>query len=573
MRLTILGGGGFRVPLVHRALLADRRRTGISELVLYDVDKRRLDAIGRVLAAQARDVPDAPLLITTTDLDDAVTGADFVFCAIRVGGLRGRVVDERVALDLGVLGQETVGAGGISYGLRTVPEARRIAERIARLAPAAWTINFTNPAGLVTEAMAAHLGDRVIGICDSPSGLVDRVVRAIGAEPGSVRIDYAGLNHLGWLYGVHRLDQAGRAAGSDSNAAAAPQATIVAGAVPDAVAAAGTAPDTAAPAGTVPDAAAPAAAVPDVVAPEGAVPDVAAAEGAVLELAVAEAVGTESSVTQAAVSEVALAGAEPRRLSAGRTGAEPRLLPAGRTGGLLDGLFDDPGRLESIEEGRLFGSGRLRELRAVPNEYLHYYYDAAETLAAVRDAAQTRGEYLLGQQHRCYAEIAVRDPLEAWSQAWREREATYMAENRELAGAGEREHDESRPAGYEGVALAVMRALANREPATLILNVRNRGTLGILDDDAVVEVPCTVDGNGAVPHRVAPLPAHGVELVRAVKAAERHVLEAAGSGSRSAAVRAMAAHPLVGPEVAARLIDAYRAEFAELDYLRSDKGR
>jgi 6-phospho-beta-glucosidase len=533
MRLTILGGGGFRVPLVHRALLADRRRTGISELVLYDVDKRRLDAIGRVLAAQARDVPDAPLLITTTDLDDAVTGADFVFCAIRVGGLRGRVVDERVALDLGVLGQETVGAGGISYGLRTVPEARRIAERIARLAPAAWTINFTNPAGLVTEAMAAHLGDRVIGICDSPSGLVDRVVRAIGAEPGSVRIDYAGLNHLGWLYGVHRLDQAGRAAGSDSNAAAAPQATIVAGAVPDAV----------------------------------------AAEGAVLELAVAEAVGTESSVTQAAVSEVALAGAEPRRLSAGRTGAEPRLLPAGRTGGLLDGLFDDPGRLESIEEGRLFGSGRLRELRAVPNEYLHYYYDAAETLAVVRDAAQTRGEYLLDQQHRCYAEIAVRDPLEAWSQAWREREATYMAENRELAGAGEREHDESRPAGYEGVALAVMRALANREPATLILNVRNRGTLGILDDDAVVEVPCTVDGNGAVPHRVAPLPAHGVELVRAVKAAERHVLEAAGSGSRSAAVRAMAAHPLVGPEVAARLIDAYRAEFAELDYLRSDKGR
>ena len=206
MRLTILGGGGFRVPLVHRALLADRRRTGITELVLHDVDNDRLTAIGRVLRAQAGDVPDAPELITTTDLDTAVTGADFVFCAIRVGGLRGRVVDERVALDAGVLGQETVGAGGVSYGLRTVPEARRIAGRIARLAPAAWTINFTNPAGLVTEAMAAHLGDRVIGICDSPSGLVDRVVRVIGADPAAVRVDYAGLNHLGWLYGVHRLD-------------------------------------------------------------------------------------------------------------------------------------------------------------------------------------------------------------------------------------------------------------------------------------------------------------------------------------------------------------------------------
>jgi 6-phospho-beta-glucosidase len=546
MRLTILGGGGFRVPLVHRALLADRRRTGITELVLYDVDKRRLDAIGRVLAAQARDVPDAPLLVTTTDLDDAVTGADFVFCAIRVGGLRGRVVDERVALDLGVLGQETVGAGGISYGLRTVPEAHRIAGRIARLAPAAWTINFTNPAGLVTEAMAAHLGDRVIGICDSPSGLVDRVVRAIGAEPASVRIDYAGLNHLGWLYGVHRLDKAGRVAASDSIVTVVPGASAGEAVVPGASAG---------------EAVVPGASAGEAVVPAASVQDAASLEASVPGASFAEAAGTEVAVTEAALSELARAGAE-----------RPPLM-AGTTGGLLDGLFDDPGRLESIEEGRLFGAGRLRELRAVPNEYLHYYYDAAGTLAAVRDAAQTRGEYLLGQQHHCYDEIAVRDPLEAWLQAWREREATYMAENRELAGAGEREHDESRPAGYEGVALAVMRALAHHEPATLILNVRNRGTLGVLDDEAVVEVPCTVDGNGAVPHRVAPLPTHGIELVRAVKSAERHVLEAARSGSRTAAIRAMAAHPLAGPEVAARLIDAYRAEFAELDYLRPDQRR
>ncbi|WP_430790139.1 6-phospho-beta-glucosidase [Actinoplanes sp. G11-F43] len=446
MRLTILGGGGFRVPLVHRALLADRRRTGITELVLYDVDDRRLTGIGRVLHAQARDVPGAPELITTTDLDTAVTGADFVFCAIRVGGLRGRVTDERVALGLGVLGQETVGAGGIAYGLRTVPEALRIADRIAALAPGAWTINFTNPAGLVTEAMASRLGDRVIGICDSPSGLVDRVARAAGADPATARFDYAGLNHLGWLY---RL----------------------------------------------------------------------------------EADGTD----------------------------------------LLTGLLADPGRLESFEEGKLFGAGRIRELNAVPNEYLHYYYDPAGTLAAVRDAPRTRGEFLAGQQERCYTRLndPARDPLDAWLEAWREREATYMAENRELAGAGEREHDESRPAGYEGVALAVMRALAHDEPATLILNVRNRGRIGVLDGDAVVEIPCTVDGNGAKPRAIGEFPAHGTGLVRAVKEAERHILEAVTSESELAAVRAMKAHPLVGPETTARrLISAYRDAFAELDYLR-----
>ncbi|MFC4071197.1 family 4 glycosyl hydrolase [Actinoplanes subglobosus] len=487
MRLTILGGGGFRVPLVHRALLADRRRTGITELVLHDVDPGRLGAIGRVLAAQARDVPDAPALITTADLDEAVTGADFVFCAIRVGGLRGRVVDERVALSAGVLGQETVGAGGISYGLRTAPEAHRIAARIARLAPAAWTINFTNPAGLVTEAMSAHLGNRVIGICDSPAGLVDRVVRSIGADPATVRVDYAGLNHLGWLYGVHHISR----------------------------------PETA----TTP----------------------------------ASADRPETATTPA-----------PADRPENATTPAPADRPDGTTG-LLGDLLADPRRLASVEEGRLFGAGRLRELQAVPNEYLHYYYDAAGTLAAVRDAARTRGEFLLGQQDRCYAEIAARDPLDAWSEAWREREATYMAENRDLTGAGDREHDESRPAGYEGVALAVMRALAHDEPAGLILNVRNGGTLGVLDDDAVVEVPCTVTAAGAVPQPVAPLPAHGIDLVRAVKTSERHILEAAASGSRTSAVRAMAAHPLVGPEVAARLIDTYRSEFPELAYLRPDQ--
>ncbi|MCZ9344482.1 6-phospho-beta-glucosidase, partial [Streptomyces sp. TRM76130] len=120
------------------------------------------------LAEQAAGVPDAPRVTATTGLDEALTGADFVFSAIRVGGLAGRADDERVALAEGVLGQETVGAGGIAYGLRTVPVAVDIARRVARLAPDAWVINFTNPAGLVTEAMSRHLGARVIGICDSP---------------------------------------------------------------------------------------------------------------------------------------------------------------------------------------------------------------------------------------------------------------------------------------------------------------------------------------------------------------------------------------------------------------------
>ncbi|MGW2178257.1 6-phospho-beta-glucosidase [Streptomyces sp. NPDC001732] len=435
MKLTILGGGGFRVPLVYGALLADHAEGRVSAVTLYDTDADRLAAVARVLAEQAENVPDAPTVDATTDLDEALRGADFVFSAIRVGGLEGRAADERVALDQGVLGQETVGAGGIAYGLRTVPVAVDLARRIARLAPDAWVINFTNPAGLVTEAMSRHLGDRVIGICDSPVGLGRRIARVLGADPDRARIDYVGLNHLGWVRGLH-ID------GRD-------------------------------------------------------------------EL--------------------------------------PRLLA-------------DPALLGSFEEGRLFGADWLRSLGAVPNEYLHYYYFNREAVRAYQDAEQTRGAFLREQQEGFYARM--KDPtapaLATWNRTRAEREATYMSENREVAGVGERDESDLESGGYEQVALALMRAVARNERTTLILNVPNRTTLPVLDAEAVIEVPCLVDANGARPVAVDPLPYHAVGLVTAVKAVERAVLEAAESGSRATAVKAFALHPLVDSvTVAERLVDGY----------------
>ncbi len=199
MRLTILGGGGFRVPLVYGALLRDDSPGRITEVVLHDLDEARLSAITRVLAQLGSEHPDPPTVRPTRDLDEALRGADFVFSAIRVGGLVGRTRDERVALDLGILGQETTGPGGLAYALRTVPVALDIAERTRRLAPDAWFINFTNPAGIITEAMQSVLGDRVIGICDSPIALARRAIDALELDPSTVEIDYVGLNHLGWL--------------------------------------------------------------------------------------------------------------------------------------------------------------------------------------------------------------------------------------------------------------------------------------------------------------------------------------------------------------------------------------
>nr|WTB35362.1 6-phospho-beta-glucosidase [Streptomyces sp. NBC_00830] len=445
MKLTILGGGGFRVPLVYGALLADHAEGRVTAVTLYDTDADRLTAVARVLADQAEGVADAPTVLATTELDEALRGADFVFSAIRVGGLEGRAADERVALDEGVLGQETVGAGGIAYGLRTVPVADGLARRIARLAPHAWVINFTNPAGLVTEAMSRHLGDRVIGICDSPVGLGRRIARVLGADPERAWIDYVGLNHLGWVRGLH-ID------GRD-------------------------------------------------------------------EL--------------------------------------PRLLA-------------DPELLGSFEEGKLFGTDLLRSLGAIPNEYLHYYYFNREAVRAYQDAEQTRGAFLRDQQEGFYARM--RDPatpaLPTWDRTRAEREATYMSENREVAGAGERDESDLESGGYERVALALMRAVARNERTSLILNVRNRTTLSVLDADAVIEVPCLVDANGAHPVAVDPLPYHAVGLVTAVKAVERAVLDAAATGSRATAVQAFALHPLVDSvSVARRLVDGYTKAHPGLAYL------
>ncbi|MCW2916049.1 MAG: 6-phospho-beta-glucosidase [Actinomycetia bacterium] len=199
MKLSILGGGGFRVPHVYQALLRDQGVPRIDDVWLYDTDAGRLKAMTEVLVQFAADFPDAPRVTATTSVNDALEGSDFVFAAIRVGGVAARTCDERVALDLNVLGQETTGPGGLAYGLRTIPVMLDIAHRVRALAPNAYVINFTNPAGMITEVMQSVLGDRVLGICDTPSGLGRRVVTALGLDASRAQFDYVGLNHLGWM--------------------------------------------------------------------------------------------------------------------------------------------------------------------------------------------------------------------------------------------------------------------------------------------------------------------------------------------------------------------------------------
>jgi len=152
------------------------------------------------MASLGRELAAFPIHVTNR-LEGAIEGADFVLSSIRVGGIAARARDEKIAIEHGLAGQETTGAGGWAMALRTVPIAIEHARLIEKLAPGAWLINFTNPAGLITQAIHDHTSAKTVGICDTPAELFYRIGEALGSDDPmrDVECDYAGLNHLGWV--------------------------------------------------------------------------------------------------------------------------------------------------------------------------------------------------------------------------------------------------------------------------------------------------------------------------------------------------------------------------------------
>jgi 6-phospho-beta-glucosidase len=196
MKIAVIGGAGVRTPLLVGGLTDSD--LPIEQIALYDVDQARLAAIGAVatrMASKGR-------VALCTSLAECVAWADVVFTSIRVGGIEQRIHDEAVAQRHGIVGQETVGPAGFAMAMRAIPPMVRYAGEIAAAAPRAWIVNFTNPVGMVTEAMRT-VSDRVIGICDTPTELFEEVARVLGLDSGACYFDYFGLNHLGWLREVY----------------------------------------------------------------------------------------------------------------------------------------------------------------------------------------------------------------------------------------------------------------------------------------------------------------------------------------------------------------------------------
>ncbi len=200
MKLTIVGGAGVRSPLLMPALA--RRQVGIdlSEVVLVDTDESKLAVMGPLCRFVAERSGGTFDLRWTTDVREALPGCGAVISTIRPGAEGGRVTDERIALEHGVLGQETTGAGGFAMALRTVPAASAIARHMQELCPDAWLLNFTNPAGLVVQALISQFPElKIVGICDTPTSMRRQVAAAFDRSTDEVPVRVFGLNHLSWM--------------------------------------------------------------------------------------------------------------------------------------------------------------------------------------------------------------------------------------------------------------------------------------------------------------------------------------------------------------------------------------
>ena len=199
MKLAILGGAGTRAMILVKSLVNRARELQIGEIVFMDIDHEGLRIFG-AMAQKAGSLIDPGIKITCTDdAVSAVAAADYVITTIRVGREEARVQDERIALQYGVLGQETTGAGGFAMAMRSIPEVARYCALIRQYAkPDVMVFNFTNPAGLVTQAMRDLGYDFVYGICDAPSGFLHQLAKLRDRRDAVYSMDAIGLNHLSY---------------------------------------------------------------------------------------------------------------------------------------------------------------------------------------------------------------------------------------------------------------------------------------------------------------------------------------------------------------------------------------
>lgn len=402
LTVCIVGAGSSYTPeLIEGIIRQPFERLPITALRFFDLNATRMDAMaglaGRMFHAAGRDMT----LARGAKLEPLLDGVDFVITQIRVGGMAARHLDESIPLKYGLIGQETTGPGGLFKALRTIPPMLAIARAVSEVAPGAFILNYTNPSGIITEAITRHTGAKFIGLCSGIPAIQAALQTRFGKEYPGLRSYCVGLNHLGF---IHRILSGDRELTS-----------------------------------------------------------------AILE---------------------ALCEDERRGLP-----ATPATLPW----------------------------SLCREIGAIPIGYLKYYFHRGREVAHLRQGGQTRAQQIMEIEKAILEQAA--DPR-----------VTTKPEILKQRGGG----------GYAGVTFSTMAAIIHDTGEELVASVKNGGAVEGLPDDAVVEIVCRINRQGAAPLKVGPIPLAFRGLVQAVKAYEMLAVQAAVNRSRLLLKQALWNHPLVG---------------------------
>ena len=202
LKIAIIGAGSTYTPELIEGLINKKDTLPLKKLFLMDIEDRKLNIVGglskRMIEAAGLDCE----VTLTTSLEEAIDKADFVLAQIRVGKLPARVLDERIPLKYDLIGQETNGIGGFFKGMRTIPVIMDIAKKMEELCPDAWLINFSNPSGMIAEAVLNNTKIKMLGLCNVPINTIDGIKNKM--QLPNAEVEYVGLNHLAWITGIRQ---------------------------------------------------------------------------------------------------------------------------------------------------------------------------------------------------------------------------------------------------------------------------------------------------------------------------------------------------------------------------------
>jgi len=212
-KAAIIGAGSTYTPELIEGFIERADNLGFKSITLMDLDKGALELVGGLAKRQLIEGGFKGEVTLTQELSAALDGASFVFAQVRPGRMEGRIRDERIPLKYGLLGQETTGAGGFMQALRTVPVIMHFAEEMKRLSESgAWLINFSNPSGIIAEAVLNLTDTNMVGLCNCPINMVKGVADVVGSY--DFDYEYVGLNHLSWITSVVKHGEKENIAGS-----------------------------------------------------------------------------------------------------------------------------------------------------------------------------------------------------------------------------------------------------------------------------------------------------------------------------------------------------------------------